>query len=49
MRALAAFEQPLKCVVVALGACSTLCIVRGWQLATTVAHLPFCLIWFFFA
>ena len=42
---LAAWEQRLKWVAFALGIASTICIVQGWQLASMVLGLPFCLIW----
>lgn len=45
---LAAYEQPLKWAAFALGLCSTICIVQGWQLAAMVVGLPFCLIWVFY-
>ena len=44
---LAAYEQPLKWLAFALGLCSTVCIVQGWQLAAMMFGLPFCLIWVF--
>ncbi|MGH1454324.1 MAG: peptidase [Paracoccaceae bacterium] len=45
LNSIAAFEQPLKWVAVALGFASTLCVVQGWQLAAMLFSLPFCLIW----
>ncbi|MEL6920275.1 MAG: peptidase [Pseudomonadota bacterium] len=44
---LAVFEQPLKWAALALGLCSTVSIVQGWQLAAMLFGLPFCLIWVF--
>lgn len=43
----ARFEQPLKWIAVALGFCSTICVVQGWQLAAMMLSLPFCLIWIY--
>ena len=44
---LAAYEQQLKWIALALGLCSTVCIVQYWQLAAMLFGLPFCLIWVF--
>ena len=44
---LGAHERHLKQLAFALGLCSTVCIVQGWQLAAMVIGLPFCLIWVF--
>ena len=44
---LAAYEQGLKWVALALGLLSTLSIVQDWQLAAMLFGLPFCLIWVF--
>ena len=46
---LAAFEQQLKWLALALGLCSTISIVQNWQLAAMLFSLPFCLIWIFCA
>jgi hypothetical protein len=43
--ALAAFEQELKWVALALGLASTIAIVQNWQPWPMVLGLPFCLIW----
>ncbi len=43
----AAYEQPMKWVAFALGLCSALCVVQGWQLAAMLCSLPFCLIWIY--
>lgn len=43
----AAFEQPLKWLAVALGVCSTISVIQGWQLAAMTLSLPFCLIWIY--
>ena len=45
---LAAYEQPLKWLAVALGLLSTISIVQDWQLAAMFG-LPFCLIWIYCA
>ena len=42
---LSAYEQHLKWFALALGLCSTVCIVQGWQLGAMLFGLPFCLIW----
>jgi hypothetical protein len=44
---LAAYEQPLKWIALALGIFSTVSIVQDWQLAAMMSGLPFCLIWIF--
>jgi hypothetical protein len=44
---LAAYEQPLKWLALALGLFSTISIVQDWQLAAMMFGLPFCLIWVF--
>lgn len=41
------FEQLLKWLSFSLGLCSTICIVQGWQLASMLFGLPFCLIWIY--
>jgi hypothetical protein len=41
------FEQVLKWFALALGLCSTIAIVQGWQLAAMLFGLPFCLIWIY--
>lgn len=43
--ALAAFEQELKWLALALGLASTIAIVQNWQPWPMVLGLPFCLIW----
>ena len=43
--ALAAFEQELKWVALALGLAITIAIVQNWQPWPMVLGLPFCLIW----
>ncbi len=43
--ALAAFEQELKWVALALALASTIAIVQNWQPWPMVLGLPFCLIW----
>ncbi|OSP54728.1 peptidase [Pseudoruegeria sp. SK021] len=45
----AAFEQQLKWLAFALGLCSTICVVQGWQFGAMVFSLPFCLIWIYCA
>ena len=40
-----AYEQQLKQTALVLGVLSTICIVQGWQLASMLIGLPFCLIW----
>ncbi len=49
MLKLAAYEQQLKWLALALGLCSTISIVQNWQLAAMLFSLPFCLIWIFCA
>ncbi|RJE78622.1 peptidase [Paracoccus sp. JM45] len=44
---LAAYEQPLKWLALALGLLSTISIVQNWQFAAMALGLPFCLIWIF--
>lgn len=41
------FEQALKWLALALGLCSTISIVQGWQLAAMLLGLPFCMIWIY--
>ena len=46
---LAAREQVLKWIALALGIASTVAIVQNWQPWPMVFGLPFCLIWMFCA
>lgn len=46
---MAAREQQLKWLALALGLLSTVSIVQDWQLAAMMFGLPFCLIWIFCA
>ncbi|RYH02361.1 peptidase [Salipiger sp. IMCC34102] len=45
--ALAAFEQELKWLALALGLASTIAIVQDWQPWPMILGLPFCLIWIY--
>ena len=46
---LAAYEQELKWLALALGLASTVAIVQNWQPWPMVLGLPFCLIWVYCA
>ncbi|MEM8848759.1 MAG: peptidase [Pseudomonadota bacterium] len=46
---LAAREQPLKWIALALGLASTVAIVQDWQPWPMILGLPFCVIWIYCA
>ncbi len=46
---LAAYEQQLKWLALALGLCSTIAIVQNWHPWPMIFGLPFCIIWIYCA
>ena len=46
---IAAYEQELKWIALALGVASTIAIVQNWYPLNLFLSLPFCVIWIYFA